>query len=651
MSGSSAAISPSIPVFFSALAVLAASKWAWAFRWAVSGTPLLTFCILLGASKGHRILSIVPLWTLISTINLVYAVAATSWLLFGLLTVITYPTIFLTCLFQFDLVARYVRRTLRRFIIQLQFVHDTIALFEIPALEIDVDVDGLMVIRGLTISLSTLTVVAHGIEVGIKLADDLELAISTEKVTVALFRSVKISDCFANVKGGQREMTFGEVKIAERDEDGDALMVEATPLLLAAGARGGRSRPRMIKMKSKMTNGVDMDDSSALAGFKSLQAVSPEDKEAADQYKKTLEWIRTTNTIEQCRKDVDKEEKKATNAAICSRMQDKASVPHPPKRSIKVTTLQNLSPPRRRQFLHRLPMLLRLLLNPISYFHPVTIASITAAGSGQWVSYLLKTHLFKDYSEESKELRRLEKRVLMWLADANFVMELVDIRGLASVPFLPIYDIITSLKFEDVVAYRVAKDDDQSLEQVVRLGGADATFTIPSFLLPHHEHLLPSRPTQQDENDLKVKIEEADGRPHQKLAEHELEQAIADEANVGISAHVRLPACFSQDLLNFIAALVKASKVVEMEKESEIETKISGIKEFGQALSKGMKDGMKKTVVDGIISDKWIAKMVGKITRQLEEAQGDVGYSGDIPVKLEKYRLPEGHPELRKILA
>lgn len=42
--------------------------------------------------------------------------------------------------------------------------------------------------------------------------------------------------------------------------------------------------------------------------------------------------------------------------------------------------------------------------------------------------------------------------------------------------------------------------------------------------------------------------------------------------------------------------------------------------------------------------------MVGKVTKALESAQGDLGYSGDIPVKLEKYRLPDGHPEQSKIL-
>ena len=55
------------------------------------------------------------------------------------------------------------------------------ALFTLPALEIDQDVDGLLVIRGITISLSSLTIVAHGIELGMKLADDIELAMYADE--------------------------------------------------------------------------------------------------------------------------------------------------------------------------------------------------------------------------------------------------------------------------------------------------------------------------------------------------------------------------------------------------------------------------------------------------------------------------------------
>ena len=95
---------------------------------------------------------------------------------------------------------------LRSLLRQLHFVNDEIAFFDIPALEIDTTVAGLMVIRGMSISLSTLTIIVHGVEVGIKLSDDLELAIQTEKVIIPLFRRIEVSDCMANVK--VRKMSF-----------------------------------------------------------------------------------------------------------------------------------------------------------------------------------------------------------------------------------------------------------------------------------------------------------------------------------------------------------------------------------------------------------------------------------------------------------
>lgn len=161
---------------------------------------MLIFFVLLGASKGYRVLPFMPLWTLIATLNLVYAVSSTSWLLYGFFVAACYPAIFLSCLFQFSFVADMVRRTLRSLLKQLHFVNDKIAFFDIPALEIDVDVVGLLVIRGLSVSLSTLTIIAHGVEVGIRLSNDLELAIQTEKVTIPLFRRIEISDCMANLK-------------------------------------------------------------------------------------------------------------------------------------------------------------------------------------------------------------------------------------------------------------------------------------------------------------------------------------------------------------------------------------------------------------------------------------------------------------------
>jgi hypothetical protein len=578
-----------------------------------------------------------------------------------------WPFIFLTCVYQFDASAKIVRRSLRRFLKHLSFINDKIALFDLPALEIDTEVDGLMVIRGVTISLSTLTIVAHGIEVGIKLSDDMELALSCEKVTIPLFRSIDVDDCYAAVKGGEYEMTFASMAEKTDNEVGDALMVADTPLLQAAAAHGVQARPQLVKMTSKFTAGEVLTDSSAQKGFESIKRLSPDERLASKQYDQMISWIEDTNTVAECRKEVLERAKKAESegqemgydyhriqdlrAAICSQIHNQPSVPHPPPTSIKVTTLQNLSSPRMRNLMHRMPMLLRLLLSPLSHFHPIRIKSITAVGSGKWMSYMLRTKFFKSYSQDNAELRRLEERILAWLSDANFAVELANITGIAQVPLLSAFDIISQLGIEDVIAYRTLPNE-YDLRQVVRIGGADATFTLPSFLLPHHEHLLPPVPNEHMKEELKIRVEDADGVPATVQEEKELEHAEKDEATIKISVHARLPACFDQELLNFIAALVKASKVMELEKApNAMEDRDEGFRNFARAVNKSMKDGMKKTMVDGIVNDRLIARLVGKVTAKLEEIVGEVGYSGDIPVDLKPYRLPPGHPEKAKILA
>lgn len=560
--------------------------------------------------------------------------------------------------------AELVRRRLRHLLKQVHFVNDTIALFDIPALEIDTDVDGLMVIRGMTFSLSSLTLIAYGVEVGIKLSDDMELALQTEKVTISLFRRIDIGDVYANIKGGEYEMTFANMDIQKTtNADGEPLMVADSALLTVAAATGDTSRPPLVKMVSKMTDGAAIEDVSAKSGLQSMTTVSPDSASAGKEYSNTLSWIQKTNLISQCREkvlqtrrdspgDVTLSEDNDVRVGISTRLHSKPSVPHPPAAGIKVTTLQKLTPPRVRTLMHRMPMLLRLLLSPLSYFHPVEIKSIVAAGSGQWITSQLQSYIFQDYTDDSAELRRLERRMLAWLSDANFVFQLNDITGLAQVSFLSIYDIVCYLRIADVMAYRSQIDSDVVLKQVVRLGGADATFSIPSFLLPHHEHLLPPVPTKHDEWKMQEEVEKAEGLPKTIQKEIELERTKKDEGNVKMSIHGSLPAVFDQELLNFVAALVKATKVIELEKgPSPMEEEMSGIKDFAKSLNRTMKDGMKKAMVDGVVNDRWIAKLVGKITAKLQTVQGDIGYSGDIPVALAPYRLPEGHIETRKLLA
>ena len=221
-----------------------------------------------------------------------------------------------------------------------------------------------------------------------------------------------------------------------------------------------------------------------------------------------------------------------------------------PQRSIKVTTLQNLSPPYVRRFLHRLPMLLRLLLNPLSYFHPVHISSITATASGRWIDSMLVENIFHDYANSDNEIASLKRRISSWLSDANFAVSLAGITGIASVPFLPTYDIQCQLGFNDVMSYR-ALPAHLELKQVIRLGGADATFIVPSFLLPHHEHLLPAIPSEKDEQKLEIKVDEADGLPKEVQAKHELKQAKKDETNVKLSVHAPPPSLLRPRITRF----------------------------------------------------------------------------------------------------
>jgi hypothetical protein len=155
-----------LPLILTACVVLLGTAAEWARRWILSGAAMQSLLVLYGHSYGSRVLPDIPLWTILTSFNLLYALCSTSWLLYGVFTMCCYPTLMLTCLLQFDFAAKTARKYLRLLLKQLHFTRDKIALFNLPALEIDTDVDGLFVIRGVTISLSTLTIVAHGIELG-----------------------------------------------------------------------------------------------------------------------------------------------------------------------------------------------------------------------------------------------------------------------------------------------------------------------------------------------------------------------------------------------------------------------------------------------------------------------------------------------------
>lgn len=558
------------------------------------------------------------------------------------------------------------------------------------------------------VQLDSLQLLTH--RPGIKLANDIELAIYVDEVTVRFFRKIEIGDVYANVKGGNAEMTFAEVEDATDDAVSEvSVFIDDTPLLRAAsvGAASFKERPKL--RESLAGGGSFMEDSSAKEGLDHVETLSPDDELASQQYEGLMTDIRTSSAIYQSRAQVRKNVQNGTHgfelnsdkdlrAAIGAELHALPSISHPPHRSVRVTTLQNLSAPATKRFMHRLPFLLRALLAPLSYFHPVSIASINAAGSGQWVSELLQEKVFKKHTEHNAELRRLWRRLSAWLSGANFCLELSDIEGIAAVPLNtgPDSFIHTALKFQDVVAFRTAPQTG-TVSPVVRLGGAHATFSIPSFLLPHHEHLIPPKPTSEDELEMEMKIEEADDGPKTVQAERDLKTLKKDETAVKMTVHGSFPASCDQSLLNFIAALVKATKLIEFEKEVDETVQDSNdentvpisptfqdgipdggapgsekltfkdiagfkatarnirnnlkqgsidlredIKSIAKDLNTNTRDGMKKAMVGGLVNDRWIAKIVGRTAAMLQKAQGDVGYSGDIPIPLAPYRGEEG---------
>ncbi|KAG6000679.1 hypothetical protein E4U54_001337 [Claviceps lovelessii] len=643
------------PAIFAATTLVQLGLFQWARRWAISGAPVLTLFILQGEAQGRRILPFAHVWSLFTTINLVYAVASTSWLLYWGFAAICYPAILVTCLFQFEAVSAFARRVLRVFIRQLHFIGDKIALFDIPALEIDTEVDGLLVLRGITFSLSTLSFEVHGVEVGIKLSDDLELAIQTETVKVSLFRGIDVGDCYANLKGGQYEMTFVDTERKTSDHHGEALMVDT--LLPKPSSHG--HRPELIRMKSEMTHGRPPKDSSYVTAIQAMRRYRLDNIAAEAQYNQVLKGIRESSTIQTARTHIDSTSmgEDAIRAAICSKLHSKPSVPHPPMRSVKVTTLQRLPPPTVRGFLHRLPMLLRLLLNPISYFHPVRLASITATASGKWIETMLEQGLFKGYGDCDPDVRTVQNRISKWVSDANFAVVLGNMQGNAQVPVDSSYDITCQVAFDQMLAFR-ALPHAAHLNQVVSLRGADASVAIPSILLPHHEHLIPERPIRGKKKEIwepysttttttatattTTRLERGaqDARDDDGTSETD-----KDQVHLRLAARVHLPAKFDQELLEFVALIVKASKLIDMggtARTSSSSSSSSSSREDGRklsevagALNQKMKEGIKKAVM---ANDQWLAKLVGKLMRKLEIVNGDVGYTGDISIPLEPYR-------------
>jgi hypothetical protein len=342
-----------------------------------------------------------------------------------------------------------------------------------------------------------------------------------------------------------------------------------------------------------------------------------------------------------------------------------------------------------------------LLLWPTIQSHLIICPSICFSASGHYLAEDLTNKLFCKHAGKSDCIDKLRQQVSHWLSDADLYIDLVNLRGRASVPIRTIDPIRADLRFADIVITRLgssrdAGDQHPSYSQdpepdttgrVARLSGADASFSIPVCLLLSHGYLAPL-PLESSES--------------------------GDTVPVEFSTRASLPAHFSETFLNFVATFSKTFQLLDIkedeqeedeevvgdEAKAEVEVKDSekedaptpaspnpsfsasvtnsptklhhhGFHHYRAKLSQSspkltsalhldgrdhhsylapqnqktflqqhplirhpkqiLQQSMKKNVVE-TINSAWCAKWSNKVLRKLEDAEGDLGYSGKMEV-------------------
>ncbi|KAK6529464.1 hypothetical protein TWF281_008637 [Arthrobotrys megalospora] len=696
---------PAFSLAFSIYTIFAFPEWS--IRWWISGTPLLCFLILYGASVSE-LPNTYPTQRLpyILGILFVYLLLSTSWLAHCVLTTLTWPFVAILATANFTFLQAIVRRSMRRLGRDMHFFQNKIACFDLPALDIDVRANGMMVIEGVTFTLSTLTLEAHSIEVALKIDEGLEVCLRTEKAIARFGRCVEIGDVYVTLKT-EMDTGPGSVFAIRRSNTFDTMKDSRRPEQLQSKSLGD-----VLEKVKDVTDTQYLDD---------------DESYAIREYSKRLNHIHENTAIHTARKRLlslasDKYSHftiKEKKAMIASALQTAASITHPPTWSIAVSHLKARTPAWIHEFNNRFPVVQRTMLNVIAHLHPVKCNGVIGNLTGLFASGMLEQAVFKQYKDENKEISKLASRVQTWLETGNFVVQVSKINGVAQVPSTVSYDILTSIKTSTVQVFKVLvapeisdplldEDDaisvesaasnasnhsgksgvsftikdkagikqekDKGISEVARINGLSGTVEVPSMLLPHHEYLFPPPPASRGkggrtlakvEEDVAVFREEDDRLEDDVLTDdfdgRKTPAGITDsegkdEVYVIATALASLPAQFNSTILHFATALLKASKLIEIEKGISIigrdngaamdggdedegsaaatPTRSRSLSRMGTRISKAM-----KRTFTGAVDDAWIARLVGRLVGKVEGLRGEVGYKMPIPVDLGPRRL------------
>ncbi|KAK6511664.1 hypothetical protein TWF481_000573 [Arthrobotrys musiformis] len=699
----------SIPVFYLAFSIYTIFAFPeWSVRWWVSGVPLLCFLILYGASISG-LPNTHPTQRLphVLGITLLYLVFSTSWLAHYILATISWPFVVILATANFPFLQAIARRSMRRLGRDMHYFQNKIACFDLPALDIDVRTNGMMVIEGLTFTVSTFTLEAHSIEVVLKIDDGLEICLRTEKAIARLGRCVEIGDVYVTLKT-EMDTGPGSVFAIRRSNTFDTM----------------KESIRLEQLQPKSLG----DTIGKVKDVTDTQCLDENESYAIQEYSKRLNHIHEHTAIHMARKRLlaladDKYSHltiKEKKAMIASELQTAASITHPPTWSIAVSQLKARTPNWLHEFNNRFPVVQRTMLNVIAHLHPVKCNGVIGNLTGFFASGMLQQAVFKHYKDENKEISKLASRVQNWLETGNFVVQVSKINGVAQVPSTVSYDILASVKTSTVQVFKVLvapeisdplldgddaisvesaasnasnhsgksgvsftikdkagikQEEDKGISEVARINGVSGTVEVPSMLLPHHEYLFPPPPASKGsgrrtlakvEEDVTVFGEEDDRLEDDVLADDfdgrmspagVADSEGKDEVYVIATILASLPAQFNSTTLHFATALLKASKLIEIEKgvpflgrdncngihESEGDaggigtatpTRSRSISRMGNKVSKVM-----KRTFTGVVDDAWIARLLGRLVGKIEGLKGEVGYKMPIAVDLGPRRL------------
>ncbi|MGI4846525.1 MAG: hypothetical protein ACRYGK_00025, partial [Janthinobacterium lividum] len=222
----------------------------------------------------------------------------------------------------------------------------------------------------------------------------MHIALYCNEIVIRIFRGIDIDPVHGVLKQEQFEIDLKNLKQPEVNEDGQEPLESTEYAFDDVDFCGPQNIPPESADK-KIGPGARAKGPTA-------------DSKAQDRYDSILRRIQATSPVQQSIEEVggapsegaEPLEHQKNRASVCERLENVLSVPHRPRRSIKISSILDLIPMWLRRLFARTPFLLRLILMPVSYLHPTKIAVVAISASGSWLADLLKEKVYSKYSED-----------------------------------------------------------------------------------------------------------------------------------------------------------------------------------------------------------------------------------------------------------